>query len=518
MKFIEENYKKALESVKSWSTKKKLLVLFVVWMLIFVPAIVLFTSIHRRSMFTYHPESSSPLDDINEGWNVSVQPEPERTTDRYIISVEEGDDIKFRWQTKDYTARVHLGQVNVYYNTSWGEEGVIRLREVKEESEGENETWERSKTFEESGEVFYYFRTDKSDIALYQRRAEVLLEGGNLYEDIRTDPPPLINFLFIPPTALSAPESIGGYYLSFYIYFSLLILGGALLVFYTFRSWGEEKSFLASFFYIANPLSVYTLFQDSGVVAFLIISSVFFIVKGWKKLGMVSVGLGTVAKVWSGFLIPSVLFDYNINIKNRLKYFILSSGVVSGLLFFFYRLWGPRTFFFITFYGGGAEKFEFQGINIWAGFQRAIPSSIFFSTDIVLFLLVIAGLSILYVVYREKWDFIAIFTVLFVVFLLFYPKIHWWYYFIPFPFLVFYATRNPRNLKLFLGLTGFSTLANFTRHRYFPLVPSYVNNWISLCFTLIFTFIGLYMIYLFLVDEHKSNYFVDILKESRVDR
>lgn len=512
----EKYFRKALEKIDGWSSKQKIMVLIVIWILIFVPAIFIFTSVHRRSMFSYHPEGASPLDDINEGWNVSVSPEPDKQTeDRYIIEVEEGEEVKFRWNTTDYTARVHLGQVNVYYNTSWGEEGVIRLRQIKEESEGQNETWERNKTFDRSGDVYYYFRTDKSDVALYQRRAEVLLEGGNLYEDIRTDPPPIINFLFIPPTALSAPGSIGGYYLSFYIYFAFLILIGAFLIHSTFRSWGENRAFLASVLYIANPLTVYTLFQDSGVVAFLLILSIFLIVKGWKKLGMVSIGLGTAAKVWSGFLIPSVLFDGNASIISRIKYLLLSSGFLGGSLLFFYRLWGPQTFFFITFYGGGAAKFEFQGINIWAGLNRAIPSSIFFSTDIVLIGLVIAGLVLLYIAYKRRWDFMAIFTVIFLIFLLFYPKIHWWYFFIPFPILVFYSVRDSRKFNLFLGLTIFSTLANFSRHRYFPVIPSTMNNWISLIFTLIFTLIGLKMIHLFLTEEDLSNHFDTVLKRDK---
>jgi len=513
MKKSDETLKNIIDSVKSWSDRKKLLVLLVVWALIFLPAITLFTSIHRRTMFSHYPSSSSPLEVSQEDWNVTLYPEAELRDDRYYIHVEEGEKVNFRWEAEDYSARVHLGQVNVYYNTSWGDEGVIRLDQIAEESEGPNETWEKEHEFDRSGGVYYYYRGDKSDIALYQRRASVILEGGNIYEDIRTDPPPLINFIFVPPTALSAPVSLGGYFLSFYVYFSLIILAGSFLLFETFKGWGRTKAFFSSLLYLTNPLAVYTLFQDSGVVALLLILSIFLMVKGWKKTGFVSIAMGVAAKVWSGFFIPANLFDRNIKTKTRTKYLLISTSTLGATLLFFYILWGPNTFFFITFYGGGASKFAFQGINIWSGIQRVSPFGLFFSTDHVLILLVIIGVLTLYVAYKNKWDTIAIFTVLFLIFLMFYPKIHWWYYFIPFPVLVFYSLRNKRNFYLFVGLIGFTTLANFSRHRYLYILPSYINNWISFISALIFTLIGLKIIHIFITEDKMNSYFEDIFED-----
>ncbi|MFO7792330.1 MAG: hypothetical protein R6W73_05015, partial [Candidatus Saliniplasma sp.] len=61
MEFIKNFPKEIIKTLKSWSTRKKLFVLIVIWILTFVPAITVYNSMQKKDMFSHYPESSSPL-------------------------------------------------------------------------------------------------------------------------------------------------------------------------------------------------------------------------------------------------------------------------------------------------------------------------------------------------------------------------------------------------------------------------------------------------------------------------
>ncbi|MFP3871455.1 MAG: glycosyltransferase family 87 protein [Candidatus Natronoplasma sp.] len=357
--------------------------------------------------------------------------------------------------------------MSVHYNTTWDEEGVIILKRIPEMSG--NETWKREKTFEDSGEVYFYYRMDKRDIARYHRRASVLLERGNLYEDTRTGPPPLINFAFIPPTLLSPPASYGGYYLSFYLYFALFTLLGGILLFHTFKRWGEDKAYLVSLLYIFNPISLTAIIQDESVIAFIIIVTIFILVRGREKIGAFTIGLGSVTKIWSSFFIPSQLFDRNIELRKRIQNIILTGLIVGALFLFFYYIWGPKVFGFLRFYGGVPSQFNFRDVSIWKSISRLPVGVPLPGTTPILIALGISESILLYAAYRKRCDTIAIFTLTLFLFMLFYPKMHLDYYLLLLPALLFYSVRSGRYFKLFLVFFSFLMLSrSFTYSPYDP--------------------------------------------------
>lgn len=339
---------------------------------------------------------------------------------------------------------------------------------------------------------------DKSDLPRFYRRASVIIEGGNLYEDVRTGPPPLINFYFIPPTVLAPSLEFGGYLLSFYIYFSIFILINSLMLFYLFKQWGENKAFISSLLFIANPLSVYTLFQDEGIITFTIILSLFLVIKNKKNLGAISIGLGIITKVWSGFLAPAQLYDKNTEFRKRIQRFIISVGTASVILLFFYLYWGSKTLWFIGFYGGAASKDTIGGISIWRALARTpLISTSSIQTRVILIFIGITLLAILYVAHRDDYDLLLVFTVTFAFFLAIYPKIHWEYYIMLLPGMLFYAVRDKRIFSIYIGLMIFSTLARMFR-------PSYFDPWVPymiFIFSMIFTGLMLWMVYLLMRDN-----------------
>ncbi len=506
MKFIKKLHKRVVRSIEEWSTKKKLFVLIVVWVLIFIPSIISYTYIHRESKFSFYPEEASPISSEQEDWNVEISPEGEQIGDRYVIDVNGGQSVKFEWIARNYTAVVHIGQVNVYYETSWNDSGVIRLNEAEVENETIDERWLRKKRFDQEGNIKYYFRVDQSDLPRFQRRASVIIEGGNLYEDIRTDPPPLINFYFIPPTLLAPSLKFGGYLLSFYIYFSIFILVNSLMIFYLFKEWGENEAFLSSLLFIANPISVYTLFQDEGIIAFTIILSLFLVIKNKKNLGSISIGLGVITKVWSGFLAPAQLYDKNSKFKKRIKRFIISVGTAILTLLLFYLLWGPKTLGFIGGYGGVNSGEPTGGISILNSLRRTpLMSEWMISASVILVIIGIIQLAILYLAYKKDWDFLLVFTAIFALFLVLYPKIHWEYYIMLLPSMLFYAVRDKRILSIFIGLIIFSTSARMVR--YSPSYPDPLTTYMAFIFSTTFSILIFWMIYLFIRDEKFKSFY-----------
>ncbi|MFW6144144.1 MAG: hypothetical protein ACOC55_01050, partial [Candidatus Natronoplasma sp.] len=420
-------------------------------------------------------------------------------------TVEEGQTVNFEWSAENYTAKVHVGQVSVYFNTTWGKKGLVRLHHSAEESKEQNETWKSSKTFENSGKIYFHFRVDKSDIARFYNRAAVIIEGDNVYEKVRTGPPPLIHFYFIPPTVLAPPAAVGGYFLSFYVYFSLFILLDSILLFYTFRRWDENKAFLSSLLFIANPISFYTLFQDEGIIAFTIILSLFLVIEGKKKIGALSIGLGSITKVWSGFLIPAQLFDRDCEFKKRFTHIIMSLVILSISLLSFYLVWGPKTLWFISFYGGSAAKSTLGGVSIWSYLSKTtLISESMIRSKVILTSIACFELFFLYKAYKKRWDMISVFTVTLAFFLLFYPKVHWEYYLMLLPTLLFYTVRHKKLFVSYIIFISCLTLARGVRD--LSAYPDYLTLLMGFISSLAFTLIGLWIICQFLNENISTSY------------
>ncbi len=506
MEFNKDLPRKAIKTIRSWSTQKKLLVLIVVWALIFIPSIVSYTNVHREKKFAFFPEEASSFDTGQGDWDVVTSPEGEHVGDRYLIEVNESESVRFEWIARNYTAEIHIGQINVYYETSWNDSGFIRLNKAEKENKSTDERWVGEKQFQNDGDVTYYFRVDKGDLPRFYKRASVIIEGGNLYEDVRTGPPPLINFYFIPPTLLAPSLEFGGFLLSFYIYFSIFILLDSMMIFFLFKEWGEDKAFISSLLFIANPISIYTLFQDEGIIAFTIILSLFFVIKNRKNTGAISIGLGIITKIWSGFLAPAQLYDKDSAFNKRIKRVIISAGTAVLMLLLFYLLWGPKTLWFIGFYGGTASKSTIGGVSIWNSLiQTPLLSESIIRTRFILGFMGLFELAILYIAYREDWDPLLVFTATLAFFLAVYPKIHWEYYIMLLPSLLFYSVRDKRVFSIFVGLLVFLTSARMIR--YSPSYPDPLTTFFALISSTIFTVLILWMIYLFFRDEKFKDFY-----------
>ncbi|MGM0509774.1 MAG: glycosyltransferase 87 family protein, partial [Thermoplasmatota archaeon] len=217
---------------------------------------------------------------------------------------------------------------------------------------------------------------------------------------------------------------------------------------------GEGKAVLGSLLFLANPVTIYSTFQDEGIIVFTILVSLYFIYHEREKLASLTIGLGFITKIWSGFLIPAQLFLWDIDLKKRVIHMAISIATGLALLALFVQMWGEKTLWFVGFYGGGASKSTVGGVSIWAYLaETSLISKTAFPATIVLGILAAAEIVLLIYAYRKKIDLLQFYTCSLALFLIIYPKVHWEYYLMIFPPLVYYAVRERRFLWGYWGLS-----------------------------------------------------------------
>lgn len=464
MKNILDNdyLSRILDLIEKQSFKRKILILIIIWALIFIPSIVHHSMILRDDHTHFYPVERGPKDYTPLGWDVETNPVPlkDQNEDGWLtLNVSRGEKVSFLWiWHKKEGQRSHIGVVDVLYKENARNElKLIRLRERS--SNPSKDIWVRNKTFQKDKQIKFYFKVGETDIPIYDRRASIILDGKNPYEETRTGPPPLIHFMFIPAALLTAPEGIGGAFLSFNIYFSLFLLLDALLLFFSIKELDESKAYLASMIFVLNPITILTVHQDEPIIVFLMILPLYLLMRNRKYLSSLSIGIGAVAKIWTAFWIPIMLMTKGIK---KLKYLIMIalSGLSILLLFFF--VWGEKVLWFLRFYGGTAGKENIGGISFWNyGLKVFGISEGVLPTTVILILIGLVELFIWYLAWRKDWRPISMISAFFMVFLAFYPKIHWEYVLLLLPFLSMLGVERDRYLILFYGITIISTFTMF---------------------------------------------------------
>ncbi len=454
---VPERFYERISSLNNFimrsSTKNIILIIVIVWLLLYIPTSLYFSLGQKDHLFDYYPSEAGPEGITSKDYGVVTEPIhlDNASQDRFILDVVKGDTIVFNWTAQDYDSSKHLGRVNVYYEIN-GENDKIRLRKtVKEEGVV---TWYAEKEFCRNGTISYYYRVDKNDIAKFHQRASVILEGGNLYEDIQTGPPPLINFLMIPPTLLTPPVSMGGAYLSFHIYFSLFTLFDALILFFAFKDRDKTGAFFAGVLFLVNPVTLSNIHQDEAVVAFMILLPVFFMLKNREKVSSLFTGLSVPVKIWGIFLYPLYLIREDRDLKKGFMNIFTALAVTVSIFLFFYLLWGEKSVWFLSQYSGQTNTLNMGPVSFWGRWFTAFPAlSEMISRKMILALVGISELIIFFIAYKKGWSKVASLTAFLSIFFALYLKIHWDYFIILFPFMAWFAVRDKRFFGLYVALT-----------------------------------------------------------------
>ncbi len=467
-----------LDKMKRLSFKQKLLILIIIWALIFIPSIINHSYSQRNEHYQFYPGTSGPENYMPSDWNVTTHPvNVDNTTEDGLLSLKtEGKNVTFRWiWNKDPSQGAHIGTVDVLIKDADEDRELVRLR--RKNSTSRREVWSREIELDEDKKIEYYYKVGQTDIPTYKRRASIIMEGKNPYEETRTGPPPLIHFFFIPPALLTAPMELGGAFLSFNIYFSLFILIDSLLLFYAIKDIDGSKAYLSSIIFLVNPITVFTVHQDEPLIVFLMILPLFLLVRKFKYISSFSIGLGAVAKIWTAFWIPVILMGKGLE---KIKYFI---GIVSSALsvfLLFLLLWGEKVLWFLTFYGGTAGKKNIGGISFWNfGLKTLGLESDLLPTTVILIGIVLLEILVWWVAWKKSWGPICTIISFLTVFLAFYPKVHWEYILLLLPFLSILGSERDIFLILFYAVTVISAMTKFLgtldgSHAFLPFVSSII--------------------------------------------
>lgn len=257
-------------------------------------------------------------------------------------------------------------------------------------------------------------------------RAETILNGDLLYEDVFTTTPPLTNYLLLPPAIFS---SFFGHVnpwatLSFMLYFSLFNLLAALVLLYMADD--RSEGFYAALFFLINPLTFGNTIlrrQDESIIVFFVAIALALYLKRRHVAAAVGIGVAMLVKLTGAMILP-VAF-----LRSRKWYYLIIPFLVFFLVFApFLATAGRDAVFWDVTRGGTEHPFQFRGVSLgalWNGFQnQSNPVPLIFLS--IIFTIGVA--ATLLVLSQKSFGFLEDVTILIAVVLLLSPKLHTGYF------------------------------------------------------------------------------------------
>jgi len=299
-----------------------------------------------------------------------------------------------------------------------------------------------------------------ADQVVFYNRGKGVLFGLLPYRDFYTKAAPLSPYLWAPLVIISmiftndySPDLLNmsnytdsaSMMFSSYVFrtFFVLCLIAAAVVLYKLLELKENKhSFWISLTFAINPFFLYLVSfwgSDESILPLLIILPIYLFEKKKNYLATIIIILGAGLKYVPIFLAP-LIWIYSENWKQRIiRSVILLLGIVAVYLPFYFV--DPTQFLaqFDNRIGHSGNQGIITIIQANSAFNIDSYSYIF---SIVTFLL-FASFSLFFFLNREKWNYQRT-IILFIVFLIFYPKIQFSFSVLLFPFLFILAFRRKR--------------------------------------------------------------------------
>ncbi|MGD2143182.1 MAG: glycosyltransferase 87 family protein [Anaerolineae bacterium] len=205
-------------------------------------------------------------------------------------------------------------------------------------------------------------------------RAETIVSGGSLYQDVWTTTPPLVNFLLVPPVVMSRlsrhtnPWST----LSFMTYFSIFNLLAAYVLLNTGGS--RKEGYLSGLYFLANPLTFGNSVlrrQDESILVFFLSLGLLFLLHHRRWRASIAIGLAMLIKLSGALMMPVAFFH-----RREWKYLIIPVAIF-GLAFAPF-LWsaGESAVFWDISGDNTQHPFQLHGIsfgNLWRHGHNEVP-------------------------------------------------------------------------------------------------------------------------------------------------
>lgn len=272
------------------------------------------------------------------------------------------------------------------------------------------------------------------DLAIYQERTSLILNGGLIYRDLDIEAPPLINYFLLPP------QIIGGEWWAYEMYFSLFPILTSLGIYMVMRRWDDQRAFLAALLFVICPFAVQDAtwgIQDEPMVAFFYLLPVLLLLGGHARSSAMAAAVG----FWTKFL-PIVIYPITLLSIKGTKERLLNIGLViliSVLVVMPFLILAPEEFLrFPSYYllgrsGEGSAGMSIINLIDVGGWQ--LPGWVGAG------LTVVAMLLSYYLFKRWKldaWRGAMLTTVLFISI---YPMIRLGYFILPFAFFSIWAVQ-----------------------------------------------------------------------------
>jgi hypothetical protein len=257
-------------------------------------------------------------------------------------------------------------------------------------------------------------------------RAETILSGGSLYQDVFTTTPPLVNFLLIPPVLVSRlfGHSNPWSTLSFMVYFSVFNLFAAFVLLNTGND--RREGYLSALYFLLNPLTFGNSVlrrQDESILVFFFSLGLLFLLHRRRWRASIAIGLTMLIKL-SGALIIPVAF-----VHRRDWTYLIIPVVVFGLAFAPF-LWsaGESAMFWDVSGDNTQHPFQLHGIsfgNLWRHGHNGVPLIGLQAHSIIL---VVGSTLVLALIAWKPLGVLEDLTMLTVTGLLLSPKLHTGYF------------------------------------------------------------------------------------------
>lgn len=276
------------------------------------------------------------------------------------------------------------------------------------------------------------------DLDVYRARTQTILDGGLLYRDVRTETPPVINYLLIPPQLLGGAERDWVWS----AYFSLFAFLLSSMLYLGLRHLDEDKAYYAGMLVLLSPYTIVEsgTGEDESIVAFIFMLAVVLMVLRRANSASAAIGIGVWTKMFPILLFP-VHFLQQRDWKGRsmsIFFLALATGLIA--LPFVLLCWNGFSFF-LDFYFLGDETRPTGGHSIWHFLWMGgwnLPSHVQ-----LLMLGTAMAFAYLYPYYKKMpvWQSV---TLMLMVFFIFYPKVHGGYWIMLVALLSVWAAQDRR--------------------------------------------------------------------------
>lgn len=283
-----------------------------------------------------------------------------------------------------------------------------------------------------------------TDLDIYRDRGAAILSGKIPYRDFYSESPPLILYFFVPA------QAAGGSVLAYALEFGAVAVLTSIAVYLVLRNRDPFRAYLASIFLLCSPGLLITsviLIQDEVIVLLLYMLPLLLLIAGsrrYRDCAAVAVILGGITKVFSTFQIPLILIE-DSKWRDRIRHLLIMAGVVFLVIIPFLVADLEAFLSFPEYYLDTWRARPTTGISLW---HFLLQMRITVPTGVLLAAMLISLAFIYFLIWKKKVSPLTAGFMIFLPFLLFFPKIHEPYYLIPAAIMSIFGAEKERYLWL----------------------------------------------------------------------